>query len=143
MSESNRISQLLSRMRQASIQASIKYAKAISKPCGPSCYPDPSGNMQNTTPLESDNLAYIVTHKLVNIQGTSVGLESSRIQKLISDTIQSGTDPLNPLTRFVEYQPRVVLPACPPVPLLDRNANLPKSSTKCPLPNKPYFPSQY
>jgi hypothetical protein len=58
-------------------------------------------------------------------------------------TINCANNQFDPVKKFAQYAPRIVLPACPPVPLIDRNANLPKGSKKCPLPNKPYFPSQY
>lgn len=143
MSESNRISQLLSRMRQSSLQTTIRHAKVISKPCnGPTCS-EISGNNLNETPLESDLLAYNVATKMIKVQGTSVSSESARIQNVMISTINYATNEFNPVNKFAQYAPRVVLPVCPPVPLIDRNANLPKGSTKCPLPNKPYLPSQY
>jgi len=143
MSESNRISQLLLRMRQSSLQTTIRHAKVISKPCtGPTCS-EISGNNLDETPLESDLLAYNVNTKLTIVQGTSVSSESARIQSLMVATANCATDEFDPVKKFAQYAPRIVLPACPPVPLIDRNANLPKGSKKCPFPNKPYFPSQY
>ena len=143
MSESNRISQLLSRMRQECIQNSIKKAKSISKPCsGRSCV-DSSANNLDSTPLESDLLAYTVKNKMLNFQGNTVGTSSALTLSRISATLDNSTNAFNPLTRFAQYAPRLVPPVCPVIPLVDRNANLPKTSTACPLPNKFYFPTLY
>jgi hypothetical protein len=139
MSESNRLSQLLSKMRQESIQNAIKTARTISKPCGNECL-DSSANFLDSTPLESDLLAYNVK-KMILITGNTVPAESSRIQAIISATLNNSMDQFNPLTRFAHYAPRLLPPVCPVVPLVDRNANLPKASTACPLPNKFYFPT--
>ena len=140
MSESNRISQLLSKMRQESIQNAIKTAKAISTPCSPECL-DSSGNILDSIPLQSDILRYNLK-KMVIIQGTTVPAESSRIGDIISATLNNSTNPFDPLTRFAQYAPRLLPPVCPVVPLIDRNANIPKASTACPtFPNKFYFPT--
>jgi hypothetical protein len=141
MSESNRISRLLAAARCADIEAAIKKARAISRPCvGPECS-NTSENILDYTPYESDLLAFNVATKLTEVRGRTVGPASSRIEGIIMTTYGNSIDPFNPRTRFAQYAPRVVPPVCPPVPLIDRNANLPKASTKCPLPNKPYFPS--
>ena len=143
MSESARLARLISQMREATVCASIRRARAISKTCdGPGCS-DASGNFLTQTPRESDLLQTRINNDFTAFVGRTVETESARIQGIIITTYGNSIDEFNPLTRFAEYAPRVVPPVCPPVPLIDRNANLPKSSTKCPLPNKPYFPSFY
>ena len=143
MSESARLARLISQMREATICAAVRKAKVISKTCdGPGCS-DSSGNFLTKTPRESDLLQTRINNDFTAFVGRTVETESARIQGIIITTYGNSIDEFNPVTRFAEYAPRVVLPVCPPVPQIDRNANLPKSSTKCPLPNKPYFPSFY
>jgi len=141
MSESNRISQLLSAARQCDIQRAIKEAKAIGRPCDA----DGCGGVQPIpkffTPLESDNLYFTVKNKLTDVKGRTIGPESTRIQTVMLSAYDNSVSQFNSFTRFAQYAPRVVIPACVPVPLIDRNANLPKASTRCSLPNKPYFPT--
>ena len=141
MSESNRISELLSAARQCDIQRALKEAKAIGRPCDA----DGCGGVQPIpkvfTPLESDNLYYTVKKKLTEVKGRTVGPESTRIQMVMAASYDNSRDPFSSITRFAQYAPRVVIPVCVPVPLIDRNANLPKASTRCSLPNKPYLPT--
>jgi len=142
MSESMRISQMLSQMRQADILASIKKAKAISKPCdGAGC--DDASKSKLKTATESELLEAHLANNFKGYVGRIIGGESSRIQGVINTLLDCSTDPFNPERRFAQYAKRVVPPVCPTVPQVDLNANLPKSSKKCPLPNKPYFPSIY
>lgn len=52
--------------------------------------------------------------------------ESIRIQRVIQENALCSTNPLNPATRFSQYTRRVFPPPCPPIPVTERNANLPK-----------------
>jgi hypothetical protein len=138
MSESNRVSQLLSQMRQNQINETIKKARAVFKPCVNNNCQDATPNSLNIIPRQSDRLYYNVNSRCTIINGRTVGPESSRIKDVEAELIDCSTNPFNTSRRFAEFQPRVVPPVCPPS---ERNGNLPKSSTKCPLPNKFYFPS--
>ena len=142
MSESARLSRMLSEMRQANILASIQNAKAISKPCdGGGCGDESDSRLHTAT--EGEFLQARLANNFKGYIGRIVGAESSRIQGVITTIVECSTDPFNPDRRFAQYAKRIVPPVCPTVPQVDLNANLPKSSTKCPLPNKPYFPSIY
>ena len=133
---------MLSQMRQADILASIKKAKALSKPCDATgCDDESDSRLQTAT--EGEFLQARLANNFKGYIGRTIGAESSRIQGLINTVVECSTDPFNPERRFAQYAKRVVPPVCPTVPQVDLNANLPKSSTKCPLPNKPYFPSIY
>ena len=142
MSESMRISRMLSQLRQADILASIKMAKAVSKPCdGAGCGSESDSRLQTAT--ESELLEARLANNFKGHIGRIIGAESSRIQGVMNSIVECSTDPFNPERRFAQYAKRIVPPVCPTVPQVDLNANLPKSSTRCALPNKPYFPSIY
>ena len=138
MSESNRISRLLSQMRQNQINETIKKARAVFKPCVNNNCQDTSSNNLDIIPLESNKLKYKVNRLCFKINGRIIGPESARIKNAEAELIDCSTNPFNTSNRFAEFEPRLVPPVCIPS---DKNGNLPKSSTKCPLPNKFYFPS--
>lgn len=140
MSESMRISRLLSNSRGAQIQAALERAKGISgsSPCS-QC-----GVLK--TPVADAPLSgtYLTsqTASCTGFQGTKVGLESTRIALLIQSNLDAATSALDADTRFVQYRGPFIPPVCPTVSLIDSNANIPKQSLRnCPLGNKFYLPT--
>lgn len=134
---------MLSERRKEDVLAAIQKARIFSKICdGPQCN-DASGSTSIETPSEGEYLQGRLANNFKGYIGRNIGAESSRIQGVITSIVECSTDPFNPERRFAQYAKRVVLPVCPTVPQVDLNANLPKSSTRCALPNKPYFPSIY
>jgi len=116
------------------IKRAIENAKTVSRPCtGRECL-GAVPNILDYTPYESELLNYNVKYKLTDIKGRKVGPESGRIQSVMLATYDNSVSQFDIFTRFAQYAPRVVLPVCPPVDLIDRNANLPKASTRCPIP---------
>jgi len=94
------------------------------------------------TQLESDFLAATVANCYSGFVGRPPPeQESVKTQKLAACTVAAYNDPTNPETRFVQFRPPVIPPVCPPIPTEILNANIPKSSKRCPLPNKGYNPN--
>ena len=136
--ESMRLSRLMDGRRNCQIQTSVERARGIyGVTCADSCITTPIYKQE--VPRESDILP--AKTACLRFQGTTVGLESTRIQAKIQKVLEDSIDPLNPDARFSEYSGLRQAPVCPPVPTEVLNAHLPKASTRCPLPNKPSFPS--
>jgi hypothetical protein len=133
-----RISRKMDGLRNCQIRNSVDRARDIyGTTCIDSCIT--ATVYKQETPRESDILPTKVS--CLNFQGTTVGLESTRIQAKIQKVLEDSIDPLNPDARFSEYRGPYLAPVCPPVPTEILNAYLPKASTRCPLPNKPSFPA--
>ena len=129
--ESARIQRLLDTARQAEIQQAIQRQKNLC--CGPTIIdtativPVESGLEQ----AKSDVTDWgIVFPKATVIYGTTVGLESARINALNQAVLDASTNPTSPDARFSIYRRPYVPPACPPISTEILNANLPKPSTK-------------
>ena len=139
MSESNRISRLLSGIRQCQIAAAIKKAKA-STACSGGC--EKATELSYETPLESDNLNFNLNTKFTGFIGSKPVNSSFHTLAIQETTVINSTNPLDPAARFSQYAPRLTPPVCIPVPREVLNANIPKQSLKnCPLGNKPYLPT--
>ena len=124
--------------RNCQFRTSVDRAREIyGTTCADSCITTPIYKQE--TPRESDILP--AKTACLTFQGTTVGLESTRIQAKIQKVLEDSIDPLNPDARFSEYRGPYLAPVCPPVPTEVLNAHLPKASTRCPLPNKPSFPA--
>lgn len=139
MSEGGRISRKLDEIRRSCALAALAAARG-SGPCD--CGPAPPADLAQKTPLESDYLDKQVRTCFSGVIGRQVGPESRRIQAHQEQVIVDSTDPMNPDTRFSQYRGPFIPPVCPPVPQIDRNANVPRQSlSRCPLPNKGYMPN--
>lgn len=141
-SEGARISRQLNGISRACSNAAVLEARRLygGGPCDGDCgkvVPDPAQLVQ----IPSDRLAAVVSNCYSAVIGRQVGPSSQRTQALIQSTLTAYADPTNPETRFVAYRGPVIAPVCPQVPLEDRNANIPKSSKRCPLPNKGFNPN--
>jgi len=136
MSESARINQVIYRARQQDIQSALLRAQQIyGAPCASNCA-QPT-NYYQKIPLESD---YLVKKICPNpTVGVSCELSSELTQQRIQCVLESSINPNDPLARFARYYRIPPPPPCPPVPTSVLNANLPKASTKCPVPNRPSF----
>lgn len=131
--ESGRVNQILENARRCAVNAAI--AKARATVCCPAP-PRPNVNVQ----LESGRLDakiascnVITPAKATQIAQQSLrGVpESVRIRQVQQNTIDEYAPYSNPSRRFVEYQGPIVIPACPPIPTEDLNANIPKAPTSC------------
>jgi hypothetical protein len=135
MSEGARISQLIYKARQQDIQSALLRAQKIyGAPCGSNCV---EVNYDQEVPLESDYLRKKVCPNPTI--GISCELSSKLTQQRIQCVLDSSINPADPLARFTQYYRIPPPPPCPPVPTSVLNANLPKASTKCPVPNRPSF----
>lgn len=143
-SESARLCRQMNGISAACSNAAILEARRLygggpcaAGPCGGQVVADP----RQETPLESDLLEKRVVNCYSGVIGRSVVPESVRTQGLIQSTIAAYNDPTNPDTRFVQYRGPVIPPVCPPISTVILNANIPKSSVRCPLPNKGFMPN--
>ena len=138
MSESARLDRMLASIRQCEMIAALQRARTLVgvTPC---CATKPSMQGQET-PLESVVLNSEL--KCYTYVGKSVGLESMRMNAQNQCTIDKSTDPTNAEARFSQYRGPFIPPACIPTPQAILNGNLPKASTACPLPNKPFYSSR-
>ena len=93
------------------------------------------------TPLESDLLDKQVRTCFSGVVGTQPTTEGVRTLDLITRTLDASVNPLDPDARFSQYRGPFIPPVCPPIPTAVLNANIPKSSTRCQLPNKGYMPN--
>ena len=138
MSEQIRIHELIDNAKRCNAANALARAQLIyGKPCG-SCG-NPTNN--NIVPPESSLLtARVSTCAVQAIVRPLPVPESVRIARALQCYIDASLDPTNPDLRFRQYLPRVVPAPCPPIDTLLTNANLPKASTGCPLPNTPLNP---
>lgn len=136
MSEGARINQLIYKARQQDIQSALLRAQQIyGTPCASNCVTPP--NYAQEVPLESE---YLIKKVCPNPTiGVSCELSSELTQQRIQCVLESSINPNDPLARFAQYYRIPPPPPCPPVPTSVLNANLPKASTKCPVPNRPSF----
>ena len=129
--ESARIQRILDAARQQSIQEAILRQKNLC--CGPTVVESASIVPPEST-LEQAKADVrdwsVVFPRATVIHGTSVGLESARINALNQAVLDASTDPTDPESRFSMYRRPYVPPACPAIPTEILNANLPKPSTK-------------
>ena len=132
MSESGRLSNKLYQMRQSNSKIALERAHQIygAEPCSAPCGPSPEYKQE--TQLESQKIKTRVC--IPPTIGVSCALSSKLTQQKMQCVIDSSTNSLDPLLRFVQYNPYVPPAPCPVLPL---NGNLPKGSTRCPLPNIP------
>ena len=128
MSESARISRMLSGIKNCEISNSIQRARAIYGSAKPCCDEPTTSIVQ--TPLESDLLAKKVVCLTYVDPAIRYGTETQRILSKIDHSLDLSQPYTGPRT----------LPVCPATPTILMNANLPKPSTRCPLPNKPSLP---
>jgi len=135
MSEGARINQLIYKAREQDIQSALIRAQQIyGAPCKTNCV---KTKYYQEVPLESD---YLIKKACPNPTiGLSCELSSELTQQRIQCVLDSSINPNDPLARFAQYYRIPPPPPCPPVPTAILNANLPKASTKCPVPNRPSF----
>lgn len=131
--ESGRVNQILENARRCAVNAAI--AKARATVCCPAP-PQPNRNVQSeSSRLDAQvaNCNQITAAKATLIAQQSLrGVpESVRIRQVQQNTIDEYAPYNNPSRRFVEYQGPIVIPACPPIPTEDLNANIPKAPTSC------------
>lgn len=143
MSESGRLSRKLDEIRRSCALAALAAARAGAAPCvAGDCGSAAPADLAQKTPLESDYLDKQVRTCYSGVIGRTVGPESRRILAHQEQVIMDSMDPTNPDTRFSQYRGPFIPPVCPPVPQIDRNANVPRQSlSRCPLPNKGYMPN--
>ena len=133
MSEGGRLSNKLYQMRQMEAKNALAKAhQTYGAPCASPCAP--SLPYAQETPSESDYLKTKVC--IPPTIGVSCALSSSLTQKKIQCVLDYSINPLDPLARFSEYNPYEPPAPCPVLPI---NTNLPKATTKCPIPNKPTY----
>lgn len=147
MSEAGRLARKMDDIRRSCGVASLAAARALygsgcgggsGSACGSAVAKDPA----QETPLESDLLDKRVRECFSGVVRPQPVPESVRIADLATRTIRESVNPLDPDTRFSIYRGPFIPPVCPEVPLVDRNANVPKQSmSRCPLPNKGYMPN--
>lgn len=127
MSEGARISRMLTGIKNCEISNSIQRARTIygSDPC---CNQPTTSIVK--TPLESDRIAKEVACLTYVDPAIRYGTETQRILSRNDHSLELSKPYTGPRT----------LPVCPPTPTIIMNANLPKPSTRCPLPNKPSLP---
>lgn len=146
MSEGARITRVEEGIRSCMKQSALDRARALygtsCQASGSSCSTAPA-ILSQETPLESDALARRVAACGPGVVGPIVVPESIRIQRILQQTLEQSIDPTDPDARFSEYRGPYIPPVCPPIPQEITNAFLPKASTKCPLPNKPWNPAFY
>jgi hypothetical protein len=143
MSESGRVSRILTNIRQCEIQASILKARAIKSriPCS-GCVNVVQAIPDVETPIESIALATNVEKCFTGVIGRIIGPESTRIINLQQKVLDQSNNEFDPATRFVQYRGLLIPPVCPPTSSALKNASLPKASTKsCGLGNKFYLPT--
>jgi hypothetical protein len=139
MSEGARMDRLLAAVRQHEIALALQRARTLggNVPC---CGSKVESPLSQKTPLESVLLEKQL--KCYTYMGTAVGLESMRLNAQNQCNIDASTDPVNPDARFSQYRGPYIPPVCPAIPQEILNGNLPKASTECPLPNKPFYRSR-
>ncbi len=135
--EQLRISKVLDSARQCNASVALAKAQALygSLPCTPGgCFRPTNKQVQSSSQYLNGKVAACTP--VIRFQAVP---ESTRIQRLITQTLEAETDPTNPTTRFKEYS-RVFPVQCPPLDQTITNANLPKVSQACQLPNNPLNP---
>ena len=139
MTEGARIDRMMASIRQNEILLALQRARKLVGVTTPCC-DSATEILGQETQLESS----LITSKLkcYTYNGAAIGLESMRINAQNQCAIDLSTDPTNPEARFSQYRGPFVPPVCPPVPQEILNGNLPKATTACPLPNKPFYPSR-
>lgn len=140
MSEGARVGRMLDSIRLCAQANAIQRAQALygagcggAGTCGRAA-PD----LNQETPLESD----LLNKRLANcytVQRPQPSTEQQRIQSVILCVADKSVEATNPEARFLQFAQRVVPPVCPPTAPEILNAFLPKATTRCPLPNKPYL----
>ena len=136
MSQGARINQLIYRAREQDTNSALLRAQQIyGAPCTSNCVKPPIYGQE--VPLESDYLVKKICPKPTI--GTVCELSSELTQQRIQCILDSSVNPDDPLARFAQYYRIPPPPPCPPVPTSILNANLPKPTTKCPLPNRPFI----
>lgn len=138
MSEQIRIQYLIDNAKRCNAANALARAQLIyGKPCG-SC-----GSLINNKIVQSESELLNTRVSTCAVQAIVRPLpvpESVRIARAVQCYIDASIDPTNPDLRFRQFLPRVVPAPCPPIDTLLTNANLPKASTGCPLPNTPLNP---
>jgi hypothetical protein len=142
-SEGARLCQRMNGVARACSDAAILEARRLygGGPCVGPCSGTVTADPRQETPLESDLLQKRVANCFSGVIGHQVVPSSVRTQGIIQSTLTAYADPTNPESRFVAYRGPVILAPCPPIPTAIVNANIPKSSKRCPLPNKGYNPN--
>jgi hypothetical protein len=138
MSESARIERMLASIRESEVRLALQRARTLAggaRCCTPSLATGGEDVPMESVVLEKDIRCYTYA-------GKSVGLESMRMNAENQCNIDKSTDPTNPEARFSQYRGPFIPPACTPIPQTILNGNLPKASTACPLPNKPFYSSR-
>lgn len=138
MSDQIRIQQLIDNAKRCNANNALARAKLLYGNACTSC-----GNPTSTTivPTESTLLTSKISTCAVQAVVRPLPVpESVRIARMAQACLDASLDPTNPDLRFRQFLPRVVPAPCPPIPTELTNANLPKASTACPLPNTPLNP---
>jgi hypothetical protein len=131
--ESGRVAQILANARRCAVNDAI--AKARATVCCPPP-PKPNRNVQLESSLldaKIANCAGITAQQATRIAQENLrGVpESVRIRQRQQDVIDKYAPYNDPSRRFIEYQGPIIIPACPPIPTEDLNANIPKAPTSC------------
>ena len=135
MSEQLRINNIVEQAKRCNASTALARARALygSQPCeSGACGLTPSTKQVQT---QSQRLAAAATACAPFVREPVVP-ESTRIARLITNTLYEETNPTNPTTRFSEYV-RFFPTPCPPP---DTLSYVPIPSTACPLPNTPLNP---
>lgn len=136
-SEQLRISRVVENAKFCNASVALAKAQALygNSPCTPgSCYRASNTQVQSSSQHLSGKAGACIP-----LVGFGAVPESTRIARLITKNKEAEMDPTNPTTRFKEYV-RFFPIQCPAPDNTITNANLPKASTACPLPNGPFNP---
>ena len=138
MSEQIRIQQLIDNAKRCNANNALARARMVyGKACGTCGTPTSNKIVPTESSLLTANLSTCAVQAIVRPLPVP---ESVRIARAIACFIDASNDPYNPDLRFRQYLPRVVPAPCPPIDTILANANLPKASTACQLPNGPLNP---
>lgn len=134
MSESGRLSNQMARMRSQDCVSAIQKARSI---YGTTCIDAAcvTPMYKSSVPLESDYLLTKIC--LPPVIGSVCGLSSRLTQQRMQQVIDESISSLDPLRRFAQFNLPPIPPVCPAIPTEILNANLPKASLVCPVPNRP------
>jgi hypothetical protein len=137
-SEQGRISEILRRAQLCAIQENLAKARAFQ-----GAFNCPIQTSSNTNvPSEYAYILSLTSNvSCYNYVKPPVPPESVRITQLIQNTLNEESNPLNPITRFIDYNPPAIFFPCPPPSAAVLNASQPKPPNVCPvLPNTPLNP---
>jgi len=136
--EGGRIALVLQNAAQCASVVALEKARIFGRSSACASIARTSGSI---VPASSAILARATTC-LTTVSSATCVPESTRIRRVQAHLLNASIQPLDPDTRFSEFNRRPLPPpVCPPIPQEFLNANVPKNQMRnCPLPNKPDNP---